>query len=64
MRFELNGQKKKELKFTNIILSIIDCETPSIDRFDRLTRNASSDEPTTTSNVCALIRSRSDSISS
>lgn len=55
---------KKNKLFTTIMLSIIDCETPSIVRFNRLTLNESSDDPTTTNKVCADILSRNDSISS
>lgn len=61
-----NGLAKKKHRYnlTIIILSIIDCDTPSMERFKRFTRNESSDEPTITSNVWADIFSRSDSISS
>lgn len=49
---------------TAIILSTMDWVTPSKWRLNLLIRSVSSADPTTTSDVCADIRSRNDSISS
>lgn len=49
---------------TDIMLSTIDCVTPSKCRLNLLIRSPSSADPTTTKEVCADIRSRKDSISS
>lgn len=56
--------KMDKFPLTAIILSTIDCVTPSKCRLNLLIRRPSSAEPTTTNEVWADIRSRSDSISS